>query len=1050
MAVIESHPNVEELTAFALGTLGEEAQTSVEAHVAACTPCQERAAVAPGDALLELLRRVVARAGLGADTFAEAAARVPTPGPVEAVAVTDALAPAVAPSAPAALHRPEVPAALPPDLARHERYRVLRLLGAGGMGAVYLAEHRVMRRLVALKVINCAYMTSAPARERFRREVRAAARLSHPNVVTTHDAEDAGETHFLVMEYVEGTDLGRLVQERGPLPVDRACEYVRQAALGLQHAFEQGMVHRDLKPHNLMLTPDGRVKILDFGLAYFASEAAAGVTGTGLVLGTADYIAPEQADNPHKADIRSDIYSLGCTLYQLLAGRPPFPTGTPLQKLMAHVNKNAQPLTQLRDDLPEGLMLVLERMMAKHPKQRYQTPAEVALALEPFSVATALAPVPRPRPRARATDDGRTFILEKKLVRSPWRRRFVIATAVLLFLVAGLLGTAVYRIATDKGELVITTESDDVKVVITQGGKLVDIIDTKTDKQIRLALRSGEYELELKGAPEGLKLNINRATLKRGETVLATITNLMQKQPASKYLILPINKVASAVSTKSLFSGGHFERLIFPKWGKQEVLGIPFDVIDPKADSVKNVIVLYGPLSPIVRKMPHAVRLKCGSPAKAIHLLSGVAGWGSPRKGNKKTVCLIVRLHYRDGGKEDHELMNGVHFCDYHANRGEKGCPEVPGSRLAIRLLETENHLRNQIRYLAIQPKNPAKVIEKIEFIKGMKGDVTAPVIMAVTVERPSPAVQKVGEIRRFGAPGQFMRRLALSRDGKRLLTAGSDGARYWDIATGKEIYRLPSGGVYDVAISPDGTKLLSCSSDRLIHVWDAATGKKVKQLKGHTDEVIGVAVSPDGRMVASSGYHCQLRLWNLDTGELTASPGGREGQGVAFSPDGKLIATWTADHMVRLWDVKNRKEIRCLKGHREWVNAGAFSRDGSRLLTGTWPSDYSGPVRRPSELILWNVTTGKPLRTINVPTPRNVHGLAISPDGRRALSCGNAGLVELWDLETGNRVIAFKGHVGLVCDVAFLPDGRTALSVGGDGTIRVWRLPDPPPAKKP
>jgi serine/threonine protein kinase len=363
--------------------------------------------------------------------------------------------------------RPEIPDAIPPELAGHERYRVVRLVGAGGMGAVYEAEHRVLHRPVALKVIKRAYTANADALERFRREVRYAARLSHPNIVTTHDAEDAGETHLLVMEYVEGTDLGRLVQERGPLPVDRACDYVRQAALGLQYAFEQGMVHRDLKPHNLMRTPDGCVKILDFCLACFASEvASAGLTGTGMVLGTVDYIAPEQADNAHQADIRSDIYSLGCTLYHLLAGQPPFPTGTSLQKVMAHREKQPQPLTELRDDLPEGLMPVVERMMAKDPKHRYQTPAEVALALEPFTRATAVT-------RARTIDPDRTVVLEKTPVRDRRRPRSEIAAAILAFLVAGLLGTAVYRIATDTGELVIETGNEDVEVVVRKNGKEV-------------------------------------------------------------------------------------------------------------------------------------------------------------------------------------------------------------------------------------------------------------------------------------------------------------------------------------------------------------------------------------------------------------------------------------------------------------------------------------------------------------------------------------------------------------------------------------------------
>jgi serine/threonine protein kinase len=478
---------------------------------------------------VEVLRSVHARTSRGADTFVVAAAQMPTPVPLAAVAVTDALAPAES-------DRPQVPDALPPELVRHERYRVVRLLGVGGMGAVYEAEHRVMQRPVALKVINRAYTANAAARERFRREVRAAARLSHPNIVTTYDAEDAGETHFLVMEYVEGTDLGRLVQERGPLPVDRACDYVRQAALGLQYAFEQGMVHRDLKPHNLMLTPDGRVKILDFGLARFASEAAsaAGLTGTGLVLGTVDYIAPEQADNAHQADIRSDIYSLGCTLYHLLAGQPPFPSGTPIQKVMAHVEKKPQPLTELRPDLPEGFMPVLERMMAKKPKHRYQTPAEVAVALEPFTFA----------PTAR--DDGRTVPLPDPSGRTRWQRRFLIATAILAFLVVGLLGAAVYRIATDKGELVITTESDDVEVVIKQGGKEVAIIDTKSDS--RITLRSGTYELALKGAAEGLKLNIDKATLTRGEQTLARIERVANREGKVKGKVEEVRRIRSEVS----------------------------------------------------------------------------------------------------------------------------------------------------------------------------------------------------------------------------------------------------------------------------------------------------------------------------------------------------------------------------------------------------------------------------------------------------------------------------------------------------------------------
>src|SRR5262249_12018758 len=180
------------------------------------------------------------------------------------------------------------------------------------------------------------------------------------NIVAAYDAGTANGVHFLVMEFVEGTDLAASVRARGPLPIAHAAHFSRQAALGLQHAHERGMVHRDIKPHNLMLTPRAEVKILDFGLARLARESEEkGLTADHAMMGTADYVAPEQAEDAHRADIRADIYSLGCTLYHLLAGRPPFPQGTALQKMMSHVMNTATPLGQLRPDVPAALHALL-------------------------------------------------------------------------------------------------------------------------------------------------------------------------------------------------------------------------------------------------------------------------------------------------------------------------------------------------------------------------------------------------------------------------------------------------------------------------------------------------------------------------------------------------------------------------------------------------------------------------------------------------------------------------------------------------------------------
>lgn len=275
----------------------------------------------------------------------------------------------------------------PRDLVQHPKFRLLGELGRGGMGVVYRAEHRLMERPVAIKVISRGLLDNPAAVERFHREVRAAAKLSHPNIVTAYDAEQAGDLHLLVMELVAGTSLADVLERRGRLPLVHACNYTRQAALGLQHAYERGMVHRDIKPQNLMLTPEGRVKILDFGLARLASEHGAGdqLTLENIMMGTPSYMAPEQGADARQADTRADVYSLGCTLYCLLTGQPPFAGASAVQILFAHKHLPAKPLHEVRPDVPAELSALVGRMLAKDPAQRYQTPAEVAQALAPFA-----------------------------------------------------------------------------------------------------------------------------------------------------------------------------------------------------------------------------------------------------------------------------------------------------------------------------------------------------------------------------------------------------------------------------------------------------------------------------------------------------------------------------------------------------------------------------------------------------------------------------------------------------------------------------------------
>jgi serine/threonine protein kinase len=275
------------------------------------------------------------------------------------------------------------------------KYKVLGPLGSGGMGQVFLCEHQVMRRHVAVKVLPDPSGDPA-ALERFRREARAVARLKHPNIVGGHDIDRDGKLHFLVMEYIDGSTLYAVVKRCGPVDPFRAAHYVRQAALGLQHAHEAGLVHRDIKPSNLLLDRSGTVKILDLGLARFFHDKSDDLSRRHAEspVGTMDYMAPEQARDSHVVDIRADIYSLGATFYFLLAGHGPFGGGTPLQKLLCHQLERPRPIRDLRPEVPEDLAAVIERMMAKDAAGRYRTPAEVAETLAPWTTT----PIPPPPP----------------------------------------------------------------------------------------------------------------------------------------------------------------------------------------------------------------------------------------------------------------------------------------------------------------------------------------------------------------------------------------------------------------------------------------------------------------------------------------------------------------------------------------------------------------------------------------------------------------------------------------------------------------------------
>lgn len=358
-----THPSNDDLSAFAIGKLAERRAAVIERHLAHCDRCAAAVAVSPGDDFVALL----SDSEYGQST---ATGR----GPIGHGSPTEA----------APLRFDDVARKLPEAMREHERYRVIRWLAEGGMGAVFLAEHRLLRIPVAIKSLRAHRAQDRKSLERFLQEAKVAAQLDHVNIARVFDAEQFGEFLFLAIEYVPGKTLAQVVMKKGPLPVATACDYIRQAAKGLEHAASRGVVHRDIKPQNLMLmAPQGTVKILDFGLGRLIDEERTHgrLTANDDILGTPHFIAPEQIRDSRSADTRSDLYGLGCTFYYLLAGEAPFRGKNPLELLEKHATAPIPSIRSLRHDVPKEVDDLIQSLLAKDPRARPQSPGELIAAL---------------------------------------------------------------------------------------------------------------------------------------------------------------------------------------------------------------------------------------------------------------------------------------------------------------------------------------------------------------------------------------------------------------------------------------------------------------------------------------------------------------------------------------------------------------------------------------------------------------------------------------------------------------------------------------------
>jgi serine/threonine protein kinase/WD40 repeat protein len=865
-------PDRDQLLDYLLGKLPDDASEQIAAHLDECPPCEAAAETLDrvSDTLVSQLERPVVPSRFAHEPqYQQALQRVLAQADGESDTMGDRVA-TVAVDSP-----------VPESLGEYE---LLEKLGEGGMGAVYKARQRNLDRLVALKVLPKHRTDNAVAIGRFYREMQAVGRLNHPNIVAAHDAREIDGAPVLAMEYIDGWDLAKLVSDAGPLTLADACELVRQTAVGLQHAHEQGLVHRDIKPSNVMLNRQGVVKILDLGLARLNEDQPnrPEMTAAGTAMGTADYFSPEQVNDSHSVDVRSDIYSLGCTLYKLLSGQTPFAGPeykNDVTKMMAHVHGTPRSIGELRPDLPPGLVVIIQKMMAKDPSGRFAEPGEVAIELEALAAGADLRGLlnaatghatPSPLDISRKASTGKlsasaevdtgvgqspivpdSVVLERRVgtEAAPVResagkpqvvgkppigtgpgfgaRRPLIGIAVALGLIGIIwLGVVLLRVKTPAGTIILEVDQLELAgaVVEVDGQQRVTIDPGKGLEKV--IVTADEKDHVLRVVKGGFETFTRKFTLKAGEE--QTITVRLEPLGA------PATHVAESLRDSNSLSErpGHVDGA--PREDKAEPKPTP--PIPPPAKT--ETASRSSP--PYAEREGHIATDTTWTPGPLYNALAGCIPRPAKLPGIKRWQIMptaprspITSIDWSSTGLI---AIAAQHIWIYDAET-----------------LEVQAIIRGeQAGYVFQLAWNPdGSQLATIGDVDGV-----------LRLWTPDGSLER-------SLKGQCNARAKLcwSPDGQRI--ACGDGADPKQVrivnldGTPGSVFKGHEDSVTAVGWSPDGKHLVSSSQDKTVRVWNL-DGTPGLVLTGHKGPVHEAAWSPDGQWIASAGYDT-ARLWKSD-----------------------------------------------------------------------------------------------------------------------------------------------------------------------------------------
>jgi WD40 repeat protein len=938
------------------------------------------------------------------------------------------------------------------------KYQLHEYLGSGAFADVYRATDTNLKRTVALKVLKPALLADQEAFSRFVQEAQVAGGLFHPHIATVLDLGEADGRHFIAMRYVDGPSLDKVIAERAPLPWDEAVNIITQVAGALEYAHNRGLVHRDIKPQNILLSPGEGAVLTDFGLVR-AMEASGMSTRSGAILGTPQYIPPE-VWNGRLASTASDQYALACVFFELLSGQALFSGQTPAELVTRHIIEGPKFPEKWPPGSPPGVENALRKALSRLPQERYASVSKFVQALQELnqprnaaSVAELHLPV---KQQVEAQEPEAQIVAEASSVVKPpsplpkGTGRIVggVLLAALLIFVS-VLGwqAAARREAVPATSLITQPTAQSIISATTTPSQIPAPTQTPTETAtptlrpqpvlIGTAVMQPVISIAAENADRVEQLarwgtgTYNEIAWSPDGTFLAVASSLglylYDTQTLDEIHFIETDSSVDCLSFSpdgnTLAAGSYegtiyilnlldYELLLRLDGGLSEIWSVAFtpDGLILASGSLDGTIRLWnipdGRLLRILEGHEWGVESIAFSP-DGLTLASGADDY-TLRLWNVSDGSLVRTLGEEIGQTSSVAFSpDGLTLASGSNDRTIRLWNVSDGSLL--RSMKGDGSIRS----ITFSPNGQILVsgslAHTIQFWNVSNG------ILLRSLEEHTSSVNSI----------------AISPDGLTLASMSGDTIRLWNISDGSLLRSLEGHfpGITSVAFSPNGMTMTSGSGDGNIRQWNLSDGSLLRTLSWQPSEISSIAFSPDGLTLASGSLFDSLRLWNVSDGSLLSTL--EKDRFVTFSPDGHILASWSwTEQPVRLWNVLNGNLLHSLGESAEAGNSVAFSPDGQTLAVATGMT-----------INLWNVSDGSLLRTVEHDSL--VYCVGFSPDGQILASGSSDKNIYLWRVMDWRLLHTLRGHLNEVLVLAFSPDGQTLASGSHDYTIRLWGVED-------